>query len=272
MRFLLLFFILNLTVACSRSEVMVRFFDTVAVSKTDDYFDLSSQQRDELKKDIQSDVEKARKEFFPEVAKSLRKIEHEVQKDKLDAAFVSARFSEFQNYFKKVSSYFTDSSVKLVLTLEPAQFEHFSQEIHKDIKDSNDEEQASRDAHKRYRRSLEFWVGGLSADQKEKLRQFLVQHPYPAKLQNENKEHVLKQFLEARKNPDTLKKFVRDFYQNYESLRLPAFTQALENHKNAFQKFLVEELWPTFTKTQRRTLRDNLLARAEELEKIAQRP
>ncbi len=171
MRLLILLLYIALLSACSRSEVMVEFFDSVATSKADDYFDLSSQQKSELKKDLQNDLDKARRELFPEVAKTLRSMEKEVQKDKLNAEFVSARYNDFQNYYKRLSGYFSDSSTKLVLSLQPAQFDYFADQVRKDIK-KNDLEEAERDVLKRYRRSLEFWIGGLSADQKKNFDSF----------------------------------------------------------------------------------------------------
>ncbi|WII72339.1 DUF6279 family lipoprotein [Bdellovibrio sp. 22V] len=274
MRYLFLIFILFNTLACSRSDVLVRFFDTLAVSEADDYFDLTSEQKENLKKNIQKDLGRAKKELFPEVAKKLRELEPAVAKDTLDAQKVAAQFADFQTYVKKFSSYFKDSAIKTTLSLKPSQYDHFSGELHKEIQKSEDRngdsDHAQREAYKRYRRSLEFWVGGISKDQRDRLNKFLETHPFPWKLQNQNKEHVLSQFLEARKNPETLKKFVGDFYEDFEAVRLPAYTEALDAHKKAFQNFLVNDFWKTLSEVQRKRLRENILDRAQELEKIAE--
>ncbi|WP_373997850.1 DUF6279 family lipoprotein [Bdellovibrio bacteriovorus] len=269
MKYLILLSFVILSSACSRSGVMVRMFDDLAVSKADDYFELTSKQREELKKDLQKDVDVARKELLPQIAKSLRSIEPQINKEKLDSEVITTQMMEFQNYFKKLSSYFGETAVKTSLSLEPSQVFHFAKEVREDIEDDS-ESDAKEKVEKRYKKSVEFWIGGISSAQKEKIQKFLKQNPYPSKLQNENKEYVLNQFLEAKKNPETLKKFVKDFFNDYESVRLPAYTEALNNHKKAFQKFLVEEFWSTISKNQKETLKENISSRAEDLEKIAQ--
>ncbi|WP_374074221.1 DUF6279 family lipoprotein [Bdellovibrio bacteriovorus] len=276
MKYAVLILFIFFTSACSRSSLFVQFFDDLAVSKTDDYFDLSSQQRDELRESLQKDVKAIKKELLPEVAKTLRHIEPEVRKDKINAEVVATHFAEFQNYFKKLSSYFKNTAIKTSLTLKSEQYDHFAKVLREEIKETQEDNQDPEDSLKltlkRYRRSIEFWVGGLSSEQKEKIKKFVEAHPYPWKLQNQSKEFVLKQFLESRPDPEKLKKFVTNFYDDYESVRLPKFTLALNEHKRAFQKFLLDEFWQSLSKEQKSNLKENLLARAEELEQIAQKP
>ncbi|KHD88352.1 MAG: hypothetical protein OM95_09415 [Bdellovibrio sp. ArHS] len=268
MKYLILLSFVLLASACSRSGIMVRMFDDLATSKADDYFELTSKQREELKKDLQKDVDVARKELLPQIAKSLRSLEPQVHKDKPDAELLAAQMAEFQNYFKKLSSYFGDTAVKTSLSLEPSQFFHFAKDVREDI-EKDSEAKAREKIEKRYKRSVEFWIGGISSLQKEKIQNFLKAHPFPIKLEKESKEHVLNQFLEAKKNQENLKKFVKDFFTDYESVRLPAYTEALNAHKKAFQKFLIDEFWGTVSKSQKDTLKENLSSRAEDLESIA---
>lgn len=276
MRYIILLTIVLFCSACSRSYVAYRFFNDLAVSKTDNYFDLTSQQRDQLKKDIETDMDHARKDLFPQVAKTLRKIAPEVRKEKIQPELVAGHYDEFQSYFKKVSSYFKPAAIKTALTFKPAQYDHFAKELRKELKQSQEkmetQEYAQREIFKRYRRSIEFWIGGISSQQKDKLNGFISVHPYPWKLENQNKEFVLKQFLESRQDREKLKKFVADFYDDYESVRLPEFTHALDEHKKAFRKFLTEDFWQSLSPAQKNNLKDNLIARAEELENLAQRP
>lgn len=271
MKILLLSFLFLATTACSRSSVIMSFADTIAVSKTDEYFDLTSQQKEDLKKDLSQDLDTVKKEFLPEVAKTLRKIEAEVSKGKLESELLTTHFTEFHIHFKKLTSYFANTAVKTVATFAPEQFDYFEKTIKEEIKDRSDIEEQNEKAYKRYRRSIEFWIGGLSQDQKDRLHGFLKQNPYPVKLETENKEHVVQKFLEAKADKEKLKEYVRSLYQDYEAPRLPAFTEALNTHKKAFQKFLSESLWPTISKNQLENLKANLIGRAEELEKIAQK-
>ncbi|MNL52356.1 hypothetical protein D3C87_1755210 [compost metagenome] len=99
--------------------------------------------------------------------------------------------------------------------------------------------------------------------------EFLKNHPYPWSLQNRSKYAVLDKFLNSRKNPVELEKFVKAFATDYESFRLPEFNQALKIHQAAFQEFFVKSLWPSIEADQRQELKENLLSRAENLEKLS---
>lgn len=272
--FLALF--LLLTTACNRSELLYRFADTLAVSKTDEYFDLTSEQHSDLKEDIQKDLQRVRKEVFPQVAKSLRQLEPITRKDKLDPAELETHFTEFQKHFQNLAACFKDTAIKTSLRFSASQYTHFAKELRDEIRETEktnaDSQDAIRDSSKRYRRALEFWVGGLSSEQKDKLTEFLTAHPYPWRTQNQNKEFVLKQYLDSRSDSEKLKKFVATFFTDTETLRLPVYAQAVSEHKKQFHKFLIDQFWPRLSKLQKDTLRENLIARAEELEKIAQRP
>lgn len=270
--FLFFGLLILLTTSCSRTGVMFRFFDTLAVSKTDDYFDLSSEQHDTLKKDLQKDLETLRREFFPVIAKNLRELAPLTHQEKINQEVVLKKYLELHHQMKLFTAYFKDTSIKTALSLRPSQLEYFAKEVRKEIAKNTDPEDQQEMAYTRYRRSIEFWMGGINSAQKEKIKHFLTTHPYPAKLQNDSKNYVLEKFLLAGQNRDDLKKFVTDFISDFELVRLPTFTQSLNEHKQAFQNFFANDFWPSLTEVQRKHLRESLLARAEELDELAQRP
>lgn len=276
MKNLILGFILLLCTGCGQLDLMVRWADITATSRADRYFDLTSEQKSELKENIQNDITKMRKEMFPEVAKSFRRLEPEIKKDQLNPELVAKNFVEIQSYFKKGTNYFKDSALKTAGKLSKQQFDHFAKKVREDIaeaKENNETpEKSLKTAYKRYRRSFEFWIGGISVKQQDEIEKFLKAHPYPWELQNKSREHTLKLFLEASHNPPALQKFVADYFVDYETSRLPEFNEALNKHKAAFQTFLTEQFWKSLSSSQKNVLRDNLITRAEDLDKIAQRP
>ncbi|WP_374027428.1 DUF6279 family lipoprotein [Bdellovibrio bacteriovorus] len=276
MKNLILGIILLLCTGCGQLDMMVRWADITATSRADRYFDLTSEQKSELKENIQNDITKMRKEMFPEVAKTFRSLEPEIKKEQINKDLVAKNFLEIQSYFKKGTNYFKDSALKTAGTLTKAQFEHFARKVREDITETQEDnetpEEALKTAYKRYRRSFEFWIGGISVKQQDEIEKFLKAHPYPWELQNKSREHTLKLFLAASHNPTALQKFVADYFVDYESSRLPEFTEALNKHKAAFQAFLTEQFWQSLSSSQKNVLRDNLISRAEDLDKIAQRP
>lgn len=268
-----LFFCLLWLNGCTRTELAFRFADTAVASKADDYFDLSSAQQSELKKSVQKDIDLVRKNLFPILAKKLRSLEPLANNSSLDPALVESTASELQGYFKLLPSYFLETSVKTALDLTPQQFDHFSEEIRQEIKkDKENPKDIKKEWEKKYRRSLEFWIGGISVEQRKAISEFVVKNPYPLALQNQSRQHVLSSFLQASKNPESLKKFITEFSTDYESLRLQTFKEALQVHKKSFQKFFATDFWPTLTAVQRQRLAKTLISRAEELERMASKP
>ncbi|AFY02293.1 hypothetical protein Bdt_2611 [Bdellovibrio bacteriovorus str. Tiberius] len=257
-------------------DVIVRWADITAASRADRYFDLTSEQKSELKENIQNDIAKMRKEMFPEVAKTFRSLEPEIKKEQINKDLVSKNFIEIQSYFKKGTNYFKDTALKTVGKLKKSQFEHFAKKVREDITETQENnetpEKSLKASYKRYRRSLEFWIGGISVKQQDEIENFLKANPYPWQLQNKSREHSLKLFLEASHNPGALQKFVADYFVDYETSRLPEFNEALNKHKAAFQTFLTEQFWKGLSTSQKNVLRDNLISRADDLDKIAQRP
>lgn len=246
---------------------------SMTVTKVDDYFDLEGPQKDQLKKDVEKDFQELRQEVFPQVAKSLRELDSQFNKDSVQAPLMAKIFEDSDSYLKKVTAKFENTAVKTAATLHEKQFQHFAREIRKDVEESQEDtasaEGALKQSMKRYTKSIEFWLGNLTRDQKNRLRDFLNNHPYPWSLQNRSKLAVLEKFLNSRKNPEELKKFVKGFAVDYDVYRLPEFKEALKVHQAAFQEFFAKSLWPSVEKKQRQELRENLMSRAENLEKLA---
>lgn len=258
--------------SCSRTDVAYRFADTAIIYRTDSFFNLSSEQKKELKIRIQSDLNKVRKEKFPAFAQKLREWAPLTQQNKISEQEILKIYAEVQSDMKSVSTPFLETSINTVLSLKNEQFEHLKKKIQDEIEDESDPQDWQQETLKKYRRSLEFWLGGLSALQKEKISNFLKANPYPSKLQNESRLYVLDKFLKSRDSQASREKFVRDFFADYEAARLPQFQSALNQHKQSFIKFLAEEFWATLDLSQRGHFKQNLLARSTELEQLSQKP
>lgn len=247
--------------------------ESMTVSKVDDYFDLDSTQKEQLKKDIQSDLKNVKQDVLPQVAKSLRELDVLFTQDAVQTSMVAKIFTDSEAYIKQAATKFEATAVKMSATLSEKQFQHFAEEMREKIEDSQDDTKTSADAlkqsMKRYTKTLEFWVGSLSRDQRAQLKEFLSKNPYPWDLQNKSKQAALEQFLNSRKNPEELKKFVKGFVNDYDAYRTAEFKTALRAHQAAFQEFFVMNLWPTVQKSQRQELKENLISRAESLEKLA---
>lgn len=262
-------FILS-TTACSRGEFLFRFADDYAASRADHYFDLTSAQKKEFKIEIRKDIDSGKKEALPQVASRLRQLEKEISSDEVDPAIFTKAFSEIEKQVKGLSVYFQDTAIKTSMNLSQEQVQHFANEVQEDIQEEeSDPEEALEKVEKRYRKNIEYFVGDVNREQKALIQNFLQKNPYPWRLQNRSQEYVVKQFVEAAQNPETRKAFVEKFAKDYESVRLPEYTKALRDHQTAFISFLTNDFWKSMSKEQKQTFKENLIARAEQLERIA---
>lgn len=255
------------------SSFMGVALQSMTVSKVDDYFDLDTTQKEQLKKDVESDMKNLKQDVFPQVAKSLRELDVLFSQDAVQTSMVAKIFSDSEAYIKQAATKFEATAVKMSATLSEKQFQHFAEELRDKIEESEDDTKtaagALKQSMKRYTKSLEFWVGNLNRDQRAQLKEFLSKNPYPWDLQNKSKQAALDQFMNSRKDPEELKKFVKGFVNDYAAYRTAEFKAALKTHQAAFQEFFVMNLWPTVQKSQRQELKENLIARAESLEKLA---
>ena len=258
------------TMACSRGEFLFRFADDYAASKADDYFDLTSDQKKLFKAEIRKDIDTGKKEALPKMANRLRQLEKDMRSETVDPQVFASAFKEIEKDVKGLTVYFQDTAIKASLNLSEAQVQHFAKEVRENIQEKEDDpEETVEKVEKRYRKSIEYFVGNMNRDQNKMLKEFLAKNPYPWHLQNLSQEHVVKQFVVAAQAPDTRKAFVEKFAKDYESVRLPEYKKALAEHQTAFMGFLTNDFWKSMSQDQKKNFKENLIARAEQLERIA---
>ena len=261
--------------SCSRSSFLVEIFDAITASRVDEYFDLSSAQKTELKKNLRQDADAVRRELLPEISGELQKTAKLVDEETLSPQVAAEKYHLIQGYFKKIAQAFKGSALKMTADLKPEQLKYFEKQVKKDIdklKEQNeDTKKSQKTAFEKYKRSLKFWVGSMSDDQEKKIYQFLEQNPYPWQLEVQNKEYVLAQFLKSYESPEKQKIYVESYFNDFENARLPEYTTALNAHKKSFQEFFAKEFWPTLSQKQKVSLRENLIERAEQIQKISLR-
>ncbi len=250
--------------------------ESMTVSKVDGYFDLDREQRGDLKKQIREDLRDFRKQVLPKVASSLRNLDRQVKLEEPTPVDFADFLVSSKNSFKTAAGQFQHTAVQLSTQLSTEQFEYFQRKITNEINETAQKTATARTALKQsvksYKKSLEFWFGDLTKEQEVQLTSFLKAHPYPWILQTENKRQLVKRLMEVKNKPSELQSYVGEFFADYESVRLPAFKAALENHQRAFEEFLNDTLWLALTRDQRKEFKENLITRASKLEDLARKP
>lgn len=259
-------------VSCTKLDVAVSWADTYVISQIDDYFDINSQQRKDLKESLKKDIKKIRVEQFPEWAAELRRFQKDISDDKLTDVSFHDYFVKTLETTKKIQPYFTDTAVKFIATTTTPQLEHFERTLRKknveDEKKIQDGKKARDESRKKYLRWTEMWIDSLSKDQDQLLNQHLTNNPFPALEQIKNKNYVLEKFHEARKSPEDLKKFVRNYYNNKYQYADPEYQKALSTYQADLEKFIFQ-LIKSMSEKQKKALSDSLTERANSLERLA---
>jgi len=274
----IIFFILCFALSgCGSSGTFLDDFLVISgrnMADIDDYFDLSSQQRAQLEKNIDSDLNHLRKDRFDKVAKTLRDIEKNTQKPG-NKKTLSIAYVDLQKQYMDASPYFKDSTEKLISSLQESQIKSFKKKVEKEIAETKanlkNPEVLNEELIGRYKKGLEYWLGDLTQAQQKSIVQFTKDHPYPWNEKNKNKEFVLKRFMAVQKNKEELRKFSEDFISDYPSVRTPEYASAIAAYEKEFQNFL-DSFWPTLTSDQKNILQEYLLSRAEKLELLAKGP
>lgn len=259
-------------VSCTRLDIAISWADTYIASQVDDYFDITSTQSKELKTSLKNDITRVRKEQFGIWAEEMRRFEKTVREGTLTEESFHTYFEKTLNTSRQIQPYFTDSAVKFISTATPAQLEHFERTLRK--KNIEDEqkiqngEKARNESRKKYLRWVEMWIDSLSKDQEQLLNQHLNNDPFPALAQIKNKNYVLERFSEARKSPEGLKNFVRNYYNNKYQFADPEYQKSLTTYQARLEKFMYE-LLKSLNEKQKKLLSENLTEKASSLERLA---
>ncbi len=244
------------------------------MAQIDEYFDLNNKQHEQLEKNIDSDLNRLRKERFDKIAKTLRQIEQSAQKAG-NKAVMSSAYKDLQKQYVEASPYFKGSTQKLIDSLKEPQIDTFKSKVEKEISETKASlgtpSVLNEELIARYKKGLEYWVGDLNTSQEKSIVQFTQDHPYPWSEKIKNKQDILNRFMTVRHNPEKLRRFAEEFIADYPSVRTPEYAAAITSYEKEFQNFL-DLFWVSMTPQQKTRLQEYLIGRADKLEHLAKRP
>lgn len=243
-----------------------------SMGQIDQYFDLDEKQHQRLENDIDSDLNRIRKERFKEIAQTLRKIEKKAESS--DPQTMSSAYRDLRFHYKDASTYFKGSANNLISSLKPEQIAGFEKQVRLEIKETkealNHPDSLNEEIIGRYKKGLEFWIGDLTLTQNQDIAKFAKDHPFPWKEKIKNKEVLLGKFIEAKSSERKMKEFAEKFVSDYDSIRTPEYAKAVTAYENEFQDFL-DSFWKTLSPDQKLRMKDYLLTRADKLESLAKK-
>ncbi|WII73638.1 DUF6279 family lipoprotein [Bdellovibrio sp. 22V] len=260
--------------ACSRLDLAVNWADTFLAAKVDDYFDISSEQKKELKKYLQADFKRLKNELLPQWMDEISKFKSDVAQGSLTKNRVELYFNTVMKNVSSFTGHFSETAVSFMASVDSNQLNHFNKafrdkakEDHEKISDTQKYRNNLRDKYYKY---FEMFLGDLTAEQKNLIEKHLNETPYPAALKLKNKEHVFQTFLKERGSPEQIALFVKNYSAHPEQYSLPEYKQAYQQYQQSLEKLVVQVL-TSLNANQKAELLNNLSEKLAQLERIRKR-
>lgn len=256
--------------SCSKLSVGVYWADTFAVSQADDYFTLSSEQKEAAKKDFQAAFRQVRLDDFPKFAEILEGVAGEVERSELKAARLEHWDEKTRKALKTAVQRFEPLGQKLVAQQASKGFTRFDKEFQEAQEKRGKKLETPADrlkqAKKRIERVIDETVGSLDKEQEARVELLLRENPLS--LEQESRAHVFARFQAARIEEKTRAEFLRKYFFDWDSLQKPEFVAARDAYHKKSRELMLAILGSASEK-QKKNLIENFRARAAELRKLA---
>jgi len=200
-RLLPLLLCLLLVSGCSMVRLGYNHLDSVATWMAHDYFDLTSEQRDNFAQRFDRLLIWHRHEQLPEYAQFLENMQKRAQRG-LQATDMLWLIDGLRQRYATIAARGATDSVELLATLSPAQIEHFRQELDKNNRKflrenrSNESEAERRRVVERKTLSqLRDWMGHFSEAQETRIMALLKSVPLTDQLRHEDRLRRQREFI-----------------------------------------------------------------------------
>lgn len=264
---LLLLASLFLSYGCSRLDLALKFVNTYVVYKADDYFDLTSAQKNWLRVEFEKDFTKIKSQIIPKASNELYRLSKIVQEKKeFTEIEVAAEFDLLNKYLYETVKVFSPNAIIFAGLLTPDQVDTFQKNYRKKLnnlkEDFNQEKSTDR-----LTSSFDNWFGELLPSQEKQVVDFVKINPQPVDLIVRDRQKILGDFKESFSNESKRSALVEKIFTDYNSLLEPSYISIREaRNKNLIK--LVTIVLNSMTNDQRNQLSTNLVSRANQLSKI----
>lgn len=259
--------------SCSRLDFAFNWADTYITSKVDDYFDISFQQSRDLKKSLNADLTIIKKQILPKLISSAKKLRTDVTENRLTKESIDSAFSSTFDFFQKMPSYFFNTSIAFIHSLNRKQFRYFSKAFNKKlIEDSEklrDQKEYATEMCEKYFKYFEMFLGDLTANQKVLIQKHVALASKTAGLKIKNKRWLFEKYINENPNSESLTNYVADFAANPKQFNMPEYEKAYTAYYSSLQK-LINDILLSANPSQMERLKANLNEKIDQLERIVQ--
>ena len=262
--------LLGLT-SCSRLDVAFRLVDVFIAGKVDDYFDLKSQQKKELKKSVNRDLKLIQAKLLPQWIDHFKSIQNDLNLNSFDEKKVALYFTSFMTDVDDMKSYFVNTAVEFAASIDDSQMAYFQKSFSKktaeDLDKASNQAKLRKEYQSKYIDYFEMFLGSLTREQEKLVEKHLQVSCFPAALKAKNNEHIFTTFIKEAKTPETRVHFVKDLYSHPQQYDLPSYRDAMVNYQSDL-KGLITEVLMSLTPDQKKKLKKNLAEKTAQLERV----
>lgn len=231
--------------SCTQQRLALRFADTAASWKADDYFDLTSSQKDTVKKVFNIVLRKSYKHTelgIPQLFERSDVVLSQVdERKKINCNEIENIRIASGKIFPQIVKLSASDVQNLIQTLDKKQIQYFIKQIAEKIED--DEKQLKKMAdreERRIKRHLEnsrIFLGSLSTKQEASIRSHLKENPFPYEEQLINNKLNYEKLKTTNANPEDFQKFFLDYFENWRKYHSVMYLKLSDEHKLKNERF-----------------------------------
>lgn len=263
----LLFIMLLSLTSCSRLDIAVNLANSYITNKTDDYFDLTRDQKNWLKAALDRNIDKVKKTILPQLAAELHKASNTIAAQTIhDANAVYLTYQRVENLMFQALRIFASDAGAFSEKLTSQQMVTFQHEFDKKLKEYKDDPE--KKSYDKMKKQFDSWLGSVTSDQKKKLKSFVAENPPPVKEALFNRQNLAHNFIRVYPDLSARRKYVEKLFTQYDIMREPGYTKLI-TEKNKKVAGFVTSILNSMTDDQRSSLVTTLRDRANQLIKIS---
>ena len=264
---ILIFIVLFASVSCSRLDLAVNLANSYIAKKTDDFFDLTWDQKSWLKEILASDISKIKKAIFPLLASEMLKVADLLSHQKtFDSKALMVKFYHFEKIYYDGFKILTPTAIALIDKLSPTQIEYFKKEVDKKFLEMKDE--SNNKTYKKMKKNFDSWMGGMTSGQKDELKEFIAKNPTPIKEIIYNRQKLTQEFVKVYPDKVARKIFIEEVFTNYSTKMSSEYKKIIDEKNKNIAEFFAHVL-NTMADNQKQTLINTIRDRANQIIKIS---
>lgn len=265
-----------LLTACS-TKMSYHFMDWAIEWGLDDYVSLNDQQEDQFDQLLDGFLKWHKSSELPKYAADLRQLRQQIADDSFNADDWQQFIDNVRGHWFNIFAQCFEQMWPLVLSLDDQQVAQINQQLTQEQQELDEEyqdksrEQLLEQADERLIDTLDDWLGRLSKQQKQLVRQYNREREFTTDMWLDYRHQWYQQFKQTlleRDNTPQLKAQLKMLLTAPQQLRSEQYQQKLIQNTHKFGEWLVA-LKPTLTAKQQRHLLNKLDDLIEDLDELA---